>query len=140
MAIRTTCRAVEIGGILREILPEVWGYVESHELKPVGPPFTRFYSYVDGVVDLEGGIPVENTADGEGRVKPSELPGGTVATTIHTGPYEKLPEAHDALHGWMREHKKESAGSQWEFYITDPGEEPDPARWKTELIWPIRDA
>ncbi len=140
MAIRATCRAAEIGAILQEILPEVWRFLEAKKVKPAGPPFTRFFSYDDGVVDLEGGIPVEKTVDGEGRIAAGELPGGPAATTLHIGPYNTLPEAHDALHTWMHEHNKVSAGPQWEFYRTDPGREPDPSRWETELIWPIRDA
>ena len=47
-------------------------------------------------------------------------------------------EAYDALHVWIREQEKEIAGSRWESYLTDPGKEPNPAKWKTELLWPIR--
>jgi effector-binding domain-containing protein len=77
---------------------------------------------------------------GEGRIISGTLPGGPVATTVHLGPYDKLPDAHDALHIWLEEHHKHSAGPQWELYWTDPGLEPDPNKWKTELMWPIESA
>lgn len=138
VSIRTHCHAAEIGGELAEILPEVWRYLRKKGLLPSGPPFTRYHGYSESRVDLEGGMPIAEAIEGEGRIVCGELPGGTVVTTIHMGPYEKLPEAHDALHVWMRENSKEAAGPQWEYYWTDPGKEPDPQKWKTELVWPVR--
>jgi effector-binding domain-containing protein len=126
--------------VLQEILPEVWKYLQRSGVEPSGPPFTRYHGFKDDQVDLEGGMPVAKPVDGEGRVVPGELPGGMVVTTVHYGPYEKLPEAHDALHVWLRGQDKETNGPQWEFYWTDPGVEPDPYKRKTELVWPIRDA
>lgn len=137
VSIRTQCHAAEIGATLREILPEVARYLERMGVKPAGPPFTRYHGIENNRVDIEGGLPVAEAVAGEGRVSSGELPGGTVATTIHVGPYEKLPEAHDALDAWIHEQNKASAGPQWESYWTDPGKEPDPDKRKTELLWPI---
>jgi AraC family transcriptional regulator len=25
----------------------------------------------------------------------------------------------------------------WEYYLTDPGVEPDPAKWQTLVVWPV---
>lgn len=138
VSIRTRCHAAEIGATLAAILPEVWAYLRKQNVYPIGPPFTRYHGYTENQVDIEGGMPVARALPGEGRVVAGELPGGTVATTVHLGPYEKLPEAHDALHLWIKENAKETAGPQWELYWTDPGKEPDPAKRRTELIWPIK--
>ena len=89
-------------------------------------------------MELEGGMPVAAKVDGDGRVESGELPGGDIVTTMHVGPYEKLVEAHDALHVWMRENGKQLASAHWEIYWTDPGQEPNPANYKTELRWPIK--
>jgi hypothetical protein len=35
--------------------------------------------------------------------------------------------------------KEEVWGGRVEFYITDPGEEPDPAKWETELAFLVAD-
>lgn len=138
VSIRTQCHAAEIGAILGEILPEIFRYLRSHDVWPSGPPFTRYHGFSETQVDIEGGMPVSERVPGTGRIAAGELPGGTAVTTVHMGPYEKLPEAHDALHVWMRDHQKESAGAQWEYYWTDPGREPDPSKRKTELVWPIK--
>ncbi|MEP6963766.1 MAG: GyrI-like domain-containing protein, partial [Acidobacteriota bacterium] len=65
------------------------------------------------------------------------LPGGSVATTMHLGPYEHLQDAYGALQQWMESEGFTPAGSPWESYVTDPGEHPDPKDWKTEVFWPV---
>ena len=37
----------------------------------------------------------------EAGVRPGTLPGGFVATTTHTGPYDNLGEAHAAIQQWI---------------------------------------
>jgi effector-binding domain-containing protein len=140
VSIRTKCHVAELGAMLSEILPEVWRYIRKSGVAPSGPPFTRYHGFDDDRVDIEGGLPVPMPLAGEGRIVAGTLPGGPVATTIHFGPYDKLPDAHDALHVWIHEQHKNSAGPQWELYWTDPGLEPDPSKWKTELMWPIESA
>ncbi|HEX5133319.1 MAG TPA: GyrI-like domain-containing protein [Candidatus Krumholzibacteria bacterium] len=138
VSIRTQCHVAELGAILAEILPEVWRYCRNNGIAPSGPPFTRYHGFADDRVDIEAGLPVPSPLAGEGRIAAGTLPGGQVATTTHMGPYDKLPHAHDALHEWIEQHMKNSAGPQWEVYWTDPGREPNPENWKTELMWPIK--
>ena len=137
VSIRTSCKVVEIGPVLAEILPEVFHYLDKRGVRPAGPPFTRYHSFDGNDCEIEAGMPVAEPQPGEGRVTAGELPGGTVASTVHVGPYEELPSAHDAVDAWLKKNGKESRGPQWESYITDPGEEPDPHKRKTELLWPV---
>jgi effector-binding domain-containing protein len=137
VSIRTKCHAAVIGSTLAEILPEVFRYLRKHDVWPSGPPFTRYHGFSETEVDIEGGMPVQTRLSGSGRIVAGELPGGRAVTTVHTGPYEKLPDAHDAVHAWIQEKKFTSAGPQWECYLTDPGKEPDPSKRQTELVWPI---
>ena len=140
VSIRTQCHVAELGAILSEILPEVWRYIRKNGIAPSGPPFTRYHGFENDRVDIEGGLPVPKELPSEGRINAGLLPGGEVASTVHLGPYDKLPDAHDALHVWLEKNRKDSAGPQWEMYLTDPGLEPDPSKWKTELMWPIKSA
>lgn len=137
LSIRTSCRVAEIGPVLAEILPEVYYYLDKRGVRPAGPPFTRYHSFDGTMCEIEAGMPVIKPQPGEGRVVAGELPGGAVVSTIHVGPYEGLPSAHDALDAWIRNNGKKSRGPQWESYITDPGEEPDPHKRETELLWPV---
>ncbi len=137
LSVRTKCKVAEIGPVLKEILPEVFYHLDKRGVRPNGPPFTRYHSYDGTDCEIEAGFPVADPQPAEGRITAGELPGGEVASTVHLGPYEMLPQAHDALDDWIKQAGKKSRGSQWEMYWTDPGEEPDPWKRKTELVWPI---
>ena len=65
------------------------------------------------------------------------LPGGFVATTTHSGSYDKLNEAHAAIQQWIQAEGLTPAGAPWESYTTDPADYPDPKDWKTEIFWPL---
>jgi AraC family transcriptional regulator len=65
------------------------------------------------------------------------LPGGLVASTIHTGPYDQLTNAYAAVEQWIKSQGFTPGGAPWESYLTDPGEHPDPKDWRTEVLWPI---
>ena len=65
------------------------------------------------------------------------LPAGPVAVAIHGGPYDSLQETYVALEKWVEENGHRVAGPPWEQYVTDPGEHPNPADWRTEVCWPL---
>ncbi len=56
---------------------------------------------------------------------------------LHVGPYETLDQTYGALMGWIAEQGRSVAGPMWEVYWSDPGAEPDPTRWRTEVIVPV---
>ena len=82
-------------------------------------------------------MPIAVPVPGEGEIRGDTLPGDFVATTTHTGSYDKLSEAHAAVQVWMEEQGLVAAGAPWESYVTDPADYPDPAEWKTEIFWPV---
>jgi effector-binding domain-containing protein len=137
-SIRLKCKAAEVGPIINEILPEIFKYLEGRGVHPCGPPFTCYHGYAGDEVEMESGFPVSEPQPEKGRIKSGELPGGTVAATVHAGPYEDLPKAHDALHEWIQDQGREPAGKQWEYYLTDPGIEPDLNTQRVELLWPVK--
>ncbi len=139
MVIRRSVEIDEIGNALAEILHEVWGFVTARSGESAGPPFTRYLAWnADSVVDIEAGIPVALPLPAEGSVELLELPECRAVSVVHSGPYEKLGDAHMALGVWIKQNHYETAGPAWESYITDPGSEPDPAKWQTEVFWPVR--
>ncbi|MCC7169812.1 MAG: GyrI-like domain-containing protein [Planctomycetes bacterium] len=141
VSVRATVKADEISRQLARMLPEVGGAVAQSGAEMTGPPFTRYHGGLDTPeLDIEAGIPVKRRVETKGRAVLSELPGGKVATTWHIGPYGELPKTYALLQAWMKEHAVESAGGPWEIYWTDPGLEPDPLKWRTQILWPIKDA
>jgi hypothetical protein len=51
-----------------------------------------------------------------GQVSLTETPAGKVATALHIGPYERLGDAHQAIHTWAEANKVTFAGKSWEIY------------------------
>ena len=129
-----------LGATLGEILPEVWNYVTEKGITPAGPPITRYFTYTDTAVDLEGIMPVSEPVAVEdgGRVRSGELPAGRAATTVHVGPYETISDSYDALHEWIGEQGLEAIGACWEVYLTDPTTVSDPSQIRTEIYWPVK--
>lgn len=141
LAIPLHSRLTEIPATLGVALAEVWHAAEAAGRTPEGPPYTRYLSEPDeaaGELDYEAGVMLGEPAPvGHGRALPAELPGGTLAVAWHVGPYDTIAETYGALMGWIGEQGRRPAGPMWEVYWTDPESEPDPARWRTEVIVPV---
>jgi effector-binding domain-containing protein len=65
------------------------------------------------------------------------LPAGPVALGIHAGAYEQLKDTNAAIERWIETQGYQVGGPHWEWYVTDPGQHPDPADWRTEVYWPL---
>ena len=102
-----------------------------------GHPFTRYLEWGPGRAVAEIGFPVLRPAPQVGRVGPGRLPGGRVASVVHQGPYETIADTYTRLQAWLAERGHAPTGPMWEYYVTDPDTEPDPAAWRTEVITPI---
>ena len=121
---------------------ELFPYAIQHGAPPDGPPFARFPGITTGTaagveIDVEAGVFVAREIEGSGRIEHRLLPGGDAAITEHIGPYEEMRPAYMALEAWMREHDRSPAGGPWEIYYSDPAQEPDPQKWRTEIVWPL---
>jgi len=73
-------------------------------------------------------------ADG---IEASMLPGGRVAVAIHTEPHAQLPDTYAALENWLVAEGEVPAGPAWEAYVTDPADQANPAKWRTEIFQPL---
>ncbi len=103
---------------------------------PAGPPFARYHRLGDDRFSVEAGFPAAAAIEAAGDVLPSELPGGRVAVTVHTGPYDQMEPAYQALSSWVTGQGGDLAGDAWEVYFSDPATQPDPATWRTEIVQP----
>jgi effector-binding domain-containing protein len=137
MSIRGWTTAAELSQAIGDRLPAVWRYVREVGGMIAGPPFTRYHAIEGERVDLEAGLPVRSALPPKGEIKPGELPGGDAAVATHVGPYEGLPATGAALARWVAARGRTAAGPNWELYVADPGVEPNPAKWRTEIVKPL---
>jgi hypothetical protein len=76
----------ETGPWLGKAYAAIAGLLAARRPAPAGPPFACYHVSGEGRFEVEAGFPATRPIEGNGVAPPSELPGGQVAVTIHTGP------------------------------------------------------
>lgn len=127
-----------LGDWIGETYGLVMRRVQESGVAPVGMPFARSRPLHDGVFDVEAGIAVSGSLDPGGSLEVTTLPGGPVAVAAYVGRYDGVAAAYDELQAWLAEHGREPSDVPWEEYLTDPDEEPDQSRHRTDVVQPIR--
>ena len=121
-------------------LAECFGIVFPHCMKAglemAGFPLAR-YPVVGPLMTIEAGVPLVKPASPEGEMESGVLPGGPVVFAIHGGPYDQLADTHAAILRWIQDKGLRVAGPHWEWYVTDPGEHPNPVDWRTQIYYPL---
>jgi effector-binding domain-containing protein len=92
---------------------EVWSFIRSAGLPRPG---RHVALYLDGLGSVEVGAEVSEPFVGNERVHYSQLPAGRVVTTVHFGPYGRLPDAHAAIRDWCARNGRRCSGVSWEIY------------------------
>jgi effector-binding domain-containing protein len=127
-------------------IPEVIGWLGARGIEPAGSPFLR-YDVIDMQrrLDIEAGVPVAGLVDPAGDILAGVLPAGRYVTVGHVGHPAGLLGVTASLLGWAAERElrwdmsETDAGQKWgcrlEVFKTNPAEEPDPAKWQTELAF-----
>ena len=137
LCIRDVTTPETIGETIGKILPELWCHFQSNNIIPAGPPYALYRSFAPDHVDIEIGLPTADSMKGNNRIIAKKLPSGKVATRWHHGHYDGLAEAHKLLGAWLNTKGMSINGVCWEVYWTDPGDEEDPADWRTEIFWQL---
>ncbi len=137
---RSQTALADLGETFGRSMGLLFGYAGRVGAQPVGPPFSIYHGpeFDEAGFDLEVCVPVHRPLSGDADVDGRLLDGGTVASTLHVGPYTEIGPAYQALATWMTEHGHEAAGSPREIYLVGPGQTDDPAGYQTELIWPLQ--
>lgn len=138
LGIRETARQSELAAAMDRIFSELWGYLERVGGQAAGPAFARYLAETADSFSFEAGFPLAKPVPCQGRIGLGELPGGRAAVTTHVGPYEGLAQVYPALEAWIGQQGHTPNGAPWEVYVTDPSQEPDSSKWRTDLYWPIR--
>jgi effector-binding domain-containing protein len=133
-----TLSVAEIRPWLGKAFEDVASYLERKGAGPAGMPFARYHPTSDDRFEVEAGFPASTPTSGGGDVEPSDLPGGLAAVAVHIGPYDAMQPTYEALRVWVQERGGETLGDAWEVYLTDPGDQPDPGSWRTEVVQPYR--
>lgn len=111
--------------------------VTAQGIAPAGPPFGYYPEMPGAVVSVVAGVPVTRAVVADGDVEPFVLPACRAVTGVHVGSFDALELTYGQLEAWAARHGVTLAGGPWEEYLSDPEREPDPATWRTRVVWPI---
>jgi effector-binding domain-containing protein len=152
VGIRTLASIPELPEAIPGNHGNVYAWLKEHGLSPNGPPFIRYHRInMETKLDIELGVPVASAVTANEGVSAGVLPAGRYASLVYTGPYagDGLMRANAALLDWGARQgllwdrsdnpDGDAFGSRYESYITDPGDEPDPMKWVTEVAIRIAD-
>lgn len=143
MAIRTQATMQTLDTVIPQGIGEVFAWLGKQGAAPAGAPFVRYLVIdMEALLEIEVGVPVANALSGDGRILAGVLPAGRYASLIYTG-IDNGIQANWALLKWGAEQglvwdtwKAENGdgwGARFESFLTNPDEEPDRAKWETEV-------
>jgi effector-binding domain-containing protein len=130
--------AGRVGDVWRPALDQVWAFLRSQPgLRTDGHNiFVYHHPTRDGdPMHADFGVEVTRKFAASGEVRPVRTPSGEAAVATHVGPYDRLVQAHSAIHAWARENGRALAGTSWEIY----GDwNDDPAKLETLVMYLLR--
>jgi len=129
-------------GDVGQLFGEVFGYLGSQGVNPIGPPLAIYHDgeYREQDVDAEVAVPVAGKVPGNKRVKYQELPAvAQMACAIHKGDYGGIGQAYNAVMSWVDKNGYRVTDCNREVYLQGPGQG-DPASYVTEIQFPVEKA
>jgi effector-binding domain-containing protein len=150
VAIKENVTMQTIGQVLPALHPHVFAWLGERGINPAGAPFWKF-NVIEMARDMEVevGVPIAAPVEGDEQVLAATLPAGSYATVTYTGHPDGLVDATASLLKWAEDEHltfdttQSPDGDRWaarlEIYETDPREEPDMAKWVTQLAFRLAD-
>jgi len=125
----------QLGNLYGTIMMEVG----KQQLQVVGAPFVHYLDYDEttGHSNYVAGIPVLAPGENSGEVYSISYAEMEIVRAMHTGPYEEFSNSYDLMDQYIQSNSLEITGEGFEHYLTDPGTEPDPAKWQTLIAFPL---
>ena len=120
------------------LFPAAHQHLSEQGAAELGHVVAVYHDMTEDAADVSAGIEVSRDFDPQSPLETLDLPACEAAVVQHYGPYTDLPAAHAAVQQWLAANNREPVGPPAERYITDPESEPDPSKWLTEVVWPIK--
>lgn len=129
---------------MAQMLPAVSTYMKQNNLPQTGMPFTLYNEYNEeqGTSIFSTAIPTRDkvVTPKESSVLCDFLPRQKVVKTTLRGDYINLKEAWETGYKYIGDNNLEpdTEAAPFEVYQVDPGVQPNPAEWITEIYIPIK--
>ncbi|HYW69556.1 MAG TPA: GyrI-like domain-containing protein [Pyrinomonadaceae bacterium] len=137
-AVRRRVRVGEVATAWKPALDLVWEFLGRHPGLRVDGHNCFLYHHPANrgeAMNVEFGVQVVRSFEGEGEVNFTETPAGEVAVTTHIGSYAGIGDAHNAIHRWRSETGRDFAGYSWEIYGDWTADE---TKLETQIVYLLR--
>ncbi len=136
ISVRTHAAVQDLPQLFGRIYGALMQYMREMGAQPAGEPFSAYYNMDMQNLDVEIGFPVTKLLPGRGEMQGGALPAGKYATTMHTGPYDTVGPAYEALTQYVKASGYEPTGAAYEFYFSGP--ETPPEEIRTQIVYPLK--
>ncbi|HMQ46808.1 MAG TPA: SRPBCC family protein [Saprospiraceae bacterium] len=122
-----------------ESLAKAHAAVGAAKISMPGMPCGLYYSWdmENQQTELAACVPVAQKSELPG-LSSFELPTTDALLVEYYGDYSGLEKAHLAIDDYLAKNKLEMEFPVIEEYVTDPGQEPDPAKWLTRVYYLVK--
>lgn len=138
--IMDSCSMDKMEEVMGNNFGELMPYVMQHHQEDFGNPFTIWHTWDEETMfgSFEAGVSIKSQSPNEGRVKVRRTKPVKVVAGIHYGPYDQTMYMYEAIQKYLTDHNMEEDGGPIELYVTDPGQEPDPNKWETVIMFQVK--
>lgn len=140
VGVRQMVKMEEIQSFYAENLGKVMQALTSKGVEPAGMPCGLYFSWDEatGQTDMAAAIPVAGEVNLDGMdFAAIRLPAGQSLLVNYYGDYHRIEDAHLAIDQYVLANNLKTGVPIVEEYVTDPGQEPDPAKWLTRVFYPL---
>ena len=127
---------------MEPVILEMMDHMQNQNLTPTGPMMTFYYT--DPVEGQEASaewavaFPVTQASLIQAPLEEGRWEFNQVASTLHTGPYDKTGDTIEEMLIWIQEQGYERDGPIVGTYLNMPDESTPPSQLKTEIWIPIK--
>ncbi|MDX1476583.1 MAG: SRPBCC family protein [Saprospiraceae bacterium] len=138
MARRAVVKWADMQAFYATHLPRIGAAAARAGVQMNGMPCGLYYSWDEEneETDMAAAMPVARAFEGK-DMEVIRLPAAKAAVVDYYGDYDNLGAAHEAIDAYLQNFGLTSAPPVVEEYVTDPGTEPDPAKWLTRIVYRI---
>jgi DNA-binding transcriptional MerR regulator len=138
LAVRAAVRVEDAWSWGTEVFGEIYDRVDRAGLASAGPGGALFPAEFFELerAELTAFVPLAALVPGGGRVESLAIPGMEAAVMLHSGPASDSDQTYGALGTIVAQRAIGVEGPIREYYLV-PFTDPDPARHRTEICWPV---
>jgi len=131
-AVRARAPVGAVAQVWKPALDQVWAFLRTNASVRPGHNLFLYHhaAHRNEPMDIDFGVQVSQSFVPDGNVRCIAMPAGEVASVVHIGPYDRMGDAHAAIHAWCLANNRTIGPASWEIYgdWTD-----DPARLETTI-------